>query len=308
MPPTPPNQRAGELHEAYLADVFSGVKTRASGSQWFDQGDVRNGHDLPFAFCVDGKSTKGKQIAVTLEMIAKIREQSQGERPAIGLRWYATENLDKVAADWVAVQSEDFREILEAARQWAELQRHPTIFLRAGEDMTGEELERFRAQFEAVISDTALRALLPEAAGDGPDLVMRLREEIAVLRDEAATARTEAEAAGSKWSDAMRAAAALREELDRYRAGKVIPPYVPRLPWTVVFQVHLPGHVETSGMHYDAEGAVTQFKVAEIRVERHMGNRPRLIVNNALVADGDLYVDGALQYRAWRDNRDGEAG
>jgi hypothetical protein len=281
MPPTPPNQRAGELHEVFLADLFGGAKTRGSGSQWFDQGDVRNNHDIPFAFCADGKSTRGKQVAVTLEMIAKIREQAQGERPALGLRWYANDNLDKVTEDLVAIGAEDFRELLDAARQWAELQRHPAIIVKPDDGMSPEELERFREEFEEAVRQGGLSARVPpapEGEDSSPDL-----------------------------EPAMAEIARLREELARYRAGKVIPPYVPRLPWTIAFQVRLPG-ARSFGMRYDADGAVTQFEISEVRVERHMGNRPRLVVNNLLVHDGDLYVDGVLEARAWRDNRDGEAG
>lgn len=303
MPPTPSNQKAGELHEVFLAGLFGGSKTRGSGSQWFDQGDVRNDHDDPFAFCVDGKSTRGKQVAVTLDMIAKIREQAQGERPALGLRWYANDNLDKVTEDGVYLQAEDFRELLDAGRQWAELQRRPAIILRAPDGMPEEEIDRFRAIFEDAVSRGGLSALIPaapEEEGDAPDLITRLREEIDELRAEGRGMAGNLEAAVAE-------SARLREEIDGYRAGKVIPPYVPRLPWTVVVQAHLPG-AKPFGLRYDADGAVSQFKIGEIRVERHMGNRPRLLVNNALVPDGDLYVDGVLRVRAWRDNRDGEAG
>ena len=380
MPPKPPAQQMGELHEVYLADVNGGRKSRASGSQWDDQGDGRNGHDGPFAFCWDGKSTRGQQIAVTLAMIAKIREQAQGERPQIGLRWYGNDLLDKIAEDWVAVQAEDWRELLEAGRQWAELQRQPAIILQADEGMPDEELDRFRVLLEDAVSRGGLSALVPaapEEEGDAPDLVTRLRAEIDQLRDEAATMKTAAETANSRWADAMNGSkklreeisglrddlatreteleganskvevmaralqgdgsamaaaarsqaameadleqargllrsageelASAREELDRYRAGKVIPPYVPRLPWTVVFRAPLPG-AKSFAIRYAADGAVTRSEVSEIRVERHMGNRPRLIVDNLLVPDGDLYADGVLRARAWRDNRDGEAG
>ena len=151
MPPKPPAQQMGELHEVYLADVNGGRKSRASGSQWDDQGDGRNGHDGPFAFCWDGKSTRGQQIAVTLAMIAKIREQAQGERPQIGLRWYADDALSKVLADWVAVQGADWEEVLDAARKWAELESHPALIAAAGGTVSPEELEHFGADLERAL-------------------------------------------------------------------------------------------------------------------------------------------------------------
>jgi hypothetical protein len=102
---------------------------------------------------------------------------------------------------------------------------------------------------------------------------------------------------------------AAEADRDRYKAmaeaaqhGRMIPPYVPKLPWSVVYTVHLDGHTESSGMHYDAEGAMTPFDVRSVRIERHMGDRPRLIVNDTLVQQGSLYVDGKLHTQACYDD------
>jgi hypothetical protein len=106
-----------ELHEEYLAEVFGGRKTRGSGSQWQDQGDGHNNRlTTEFAFGWDGKSTLGKGITVDRAMLEKIREQAGGERPAIGLRFYGTEDLKQVDEDWVAITAADLAELLEAAR------------------------------------------------------------------------------------------------------------------------------------------------------------------------------------------------
>lgn len=114
--------RMGELHEEFLAQLNDGVKSKASGSQWTDPGDGRNNRLTdPFAFCWDGKSTCTEGITVTRAMIAKIREQAGGERPQIGLRFYATQRLDEVSEDWIAIPAADFAELLAAVRNPPEI-------------------------------------------------------------------------------------------------------------------------------------------------------------------------------------------
>lgn len=131
--------RMGELHEKFLAELNGGRKSKGSGSQWTDKGDGRNNHlDTPFAFAWDGKSSCGEGINVTRSMLAKIVEESGGERPQLGLRFYATERLDEVAADWIAVRADDFAELLEAARAW---ERHQEQ-ISALEKSLREELDR----------------------------------------------------------------------------------------------------------------------------------------------------------------------
>lgn len=106
------------LHEDFLAQLNGGRSTRGSGQTWQDQGDGRNNRlTTEFAFAWDGKSTLGKEIAVSRQMIAKIREQAGGERPEIGLRWYATEDLRRVDEDWIAIPAADYAELLRAARE-----------------------------------------------------------------------------------------------------------------------------------------------------------------------------------------------
>jgi hypothetical protein len=63
-----------------------------------------------------------------------------------------------------------------------------------------------------------------------------------------------------------------------------------------------------SGLHYAQDGAMRSFAVGTVRVERWGGNRPRLIVNDKRVSDGDLYVDGQLRARACVVDKDAEVG
>lgn len=108
-------KKMGNAHEAFLADLLGGRKTRASGSVWKDQMDGRHNRlDAPFAFAWDGKSTRGRSIGVTRDMWEKAREQAAGERPLLALRWYETDCLD-VGEDLVVLSAHDFAEMLRAA-------------------------------------------------------------------------------------------------------------------------------------------------------------------------------------------------
>lgn len=253
MPANPTTQEMGERHEVFLAEVNSGTKSRASGSQWKDPADGRNSSDTPLPFAWDGKSTRGEGISVTRKMLAKIREQAMSERPQVGLRWYGNDALDIVDEDWIAVTAQDWAEVLDLARRMVELEAAHGDPAEAIETLTRQrDLEGRNA--------LTLNRLLGESEQRYRDMT---------------------EAVGQ---------------------GRFIPPAIPALPWTVVFQLHLEGRVENAGMHYEPTGKMTPFTVSTIRVERHMANRPRLIVNEAMVSEGDLYVDGVLQVRVSKSN------
>jgi hypothetical protein len=253
--------RMGELHEEHLAEINGGRKSRSSGNQWHDAGDGRNHRDDPFNFCWDGKSTLGKGITITLDMIAKIREQAGGERPEIGLRWYKTGDLTQVAEDWISVPDVDFEEMKIAATAY-ETARPRIDAALADLDRLGTENERLsRALGQAL---ETVRAMREEAAKGAPD------------------------------------------------QGRVIPGHVPHLPWVTVHMAFDDDDPERkavlAGVRYLDDGAQLPFKVATVRVERTAGNRPRLIVNETLVRNGDLYRQGRLEVRAWADEPEREKG
>jgi hypothetical protein len=252
--------RMGELHEEHLAEINGGRKSRSSGNQWHDAADGRNSRDDPFNFAWDGKSTLGKGINVTLDMIAKIREQAGGERPEIGLRWYGSGDLTQVTEDWIAVPDVDFEEMKIAATAY----------------------EAARPKVEAALAD-----------------LDRLG--------------TENERLSKALGQALETVRAMREEAERTvpEQGREIPGFVPQLPWMTVYHMAsaVPGVKSLIwGVRYEADGRRVPVEVDEIRVERHMGNRPRLIVNNAVVRNGDLYQEGALAVRVWADHQIGETG
>jgi hypothetical protein len=258
--------RMGELHEEHLAEINGGRKSRSSGNQWHDAADGRNSRDDAFNFAWDGKSTLGKGITITLDMIAKIREQAGGERPEIGLRWYGSGDLTQVAEDWIAVRDVDFEEMKIAATAYEAAK--PKI------DAALADLERLGAENERLAQ--GLQAAL---------------EKVGELRE-----ATERIAADSE---------------------RAVPGFVPRLPWTVIHLLiagpddPINGHVRKVVIHgtrYEADGAQTPFEVREVRVERTPADRPRLIVDNRVVRDGDLYENGLLKNRVWAGNPAGEVG
>jgi hypothetical protein len=268
MPPVPPTARMGELHEIHLAEINGGRKSTSSGNQWDDPNDGRNHHDDSFAFSWDGKSTKGKSISVSLEMLAKIREQAGPERPELGLRWYGDEMLSSVLEDWIAIPDVDFEEMKIAATAY----------------------EAARPQIDAALAD------LDQLRSENDRLTEGLRAALETVQS-------------------------LREAASRAVADqeRVIPGYIPRLPWVTVHMMTrpeaLPGWTGPSsspepqyktfrfGVRYDADGAQQMFDVGTVRVERSMGNRPRLFVNDVIVRDGDLYRDGVMQVRVCESDR-----
>src|ERR1700744_4762966 len=105
-----------DAHEKFLADLLGGERQRNSGAVWSRPMDVRNDTDMgEFCFAVDGKSTFGESIGVSLNMWEKAVEQSHDLRPALALRWYSTWHLD-VAEDLIVLSAQDFAALLEAAR------------------------------------------------------------------------------------------------------------------------------------------------------------------------------------------------
>jgi len=278
MPPSPPTQQMGDKHEEYLAQVNGGARNRASGSQWAHQADGLNNHDDPFAFRWDGKSTLGKSISVTREMLAKIRDQAHGERPQIGLRFYGNPNLDDVDEDWIAVPGQDWEEVLTAARRWAEHEAHPPMIISG---QPGAVPVPVPASLEHLMGRAGEADNLRKALADAHKSLLEAGETIARQR----------------------------LELEGNAAGQ--PPqarFLPRLPWTVV-HTHAPGIPLAQVMvRYSADGYQTAVDAASVRVERTPGNRPRLMVNDQIVRDGDLYKDGKLAVRVCHDDPSIEVG
>jgi hypothetical protein len=112
-------RKMSDRHENDLVALLGGERTRNSGAVWSDQGDGhQTGLDQYWRFGWDGKSTLGKSIGVTRDMLAKLREQCRGLEPMLPLRWYANDRLTMVDEDWIAVESETFAQILDDANAY----------------------------------------------------------------------------------------------------------------------------------------------------------------------------------------------
>lgn len=115
-------------HEDDLVEMLGGVRTRNSGAVWADQTDGHQTNlDQHWRFSWDGKSTLGKSVSVTREMLAKLREQCRLDmEPMLPLRWYANDRLSEVDEDWIAIEAETMAAVLKDAnalrrvKEWAE--------------------------------------------------------------------------------------------------------------------------------------------------------------------------------------------
>ncbi len=120
------NQRMSDAHEADIAEWTGGRRQKASGSQWQNQGDTKNGEFLvPFPITSDGKSTLARSVSVTRSMWQKIVEQTFNQIPAIFLRFYKDDTLRQADLDLVVLEAQTFAEILHYARKWREFEEHP---------------------------------------------------------------------------------------------------------------------------------------------------------------------------------------
>lgn len=278
MPANPSTTEMGRRHVEHVAEVLGITPSAASGSKWQNPADGRSAHDIPYPIAVEGKSTRGKSLTVTLEMLAKLREQALGENPVLPLLWYGTDDLSVVTEDWAAVPLDFLGELLASARRWAEHEANPlmtvTDELRAA-PLVPASLEHLMRRAEEAVN-------LRQALADAHRELLRAGEQIAALR--------------------------LKAEGSMPQGDLPQAQFVPRLPWTVV-HVHAPGIPTAQVMiRYAPDGLQTAVPVSSARVERTPGNRPRLVVNDQVVRDGDLYQDGQLTVRACQDKPEIEVG
>lgn len=117
------NRKMSDLHEEDLAEWFSARRTPGSGNGPANPMDARQHRsDHVVAFAIDGKSTRSKSVGVSLDMIAKAREQAHGERPMIALRYYFDDRL-RSYDDWACIQMDDLLELMERSERLEALER-----------------------------------------------------------------------------------------------------------------------------------------------------------------------------------------
>jgi hypothetical protein len=149
------NQRMADAHEADMAEDIAGSLTGGSGNQWHRQGDARNNErEVPFPITGDCKATLGKSISVTLFMWRKIVEQTFGQIPTLWLRWYKDEGLRTIEEDLVVLRRRDFKEILDAARDWEGMQNGLKDFILKGEDWTSYSIAEQEKELHPLLEVT----------------------------------------------------------------------------------------------------------------------------------------------------------
>jgi hypothetical protein len=265
----PDRSQMANYHEDYLAQLNEGVRSRGSGSQPHDKGDGRNQHldpaDGGFSFCWDGKSTLGKGITVTREMIDKITEEAAGERPMLGLRWYDTDNLQRVGADWIAVSGADWCEVLLAARRAA-----------------------------------GLEATLAQAEGDPGARIAELAQENAKLRARTASVVEALQARDQQvleLSEQLRSAQHLLAQRSQQPG-----PGQPAAHLAGMLRIYGTRDVNQAltyrGLRDVAgrlEPAEEEIRTVVIEHDPHDAAIPVLVVNDQRVRLGEVYIDGRLE-------------
>jgi hypothetical protein len=159
--------KGSRKHEEDFAELIGGTRVRGSGSQWHAKADAANQHFTPFAFRGDCKCTQGQSISVSKAMIKKLLEDAGGERPALPLRFYANERLD-VTYDLVAILADDFGELLENAREAAELKARiaEAMIVNVPEHMTDDQVAEFHRQLTEIMASGELPAWADPAEAD----------------------------------------------------------------------------------------------------------------------------------------------
>ena len=110
-----------DKHEQFLASLFDATRSRGSGNQWYQPMDGRTSRrTMEFAFAFDGKATLADSIVVSRKMWQKAIEQSLGERPMLGLRFYESEGLS-VGLDLAVVNAYDLSELIDKANGSSEV-------------------------------------------------------------------------------------------------------------------------------------------------------------------------------------------
>jgi hypothetical protein len=160
--------KMSRIHEERLAALVGGTRSPGSGNQWTAPADGRASRMLnEYGWATEGKATLGQGITLTREILAKLAEQAEGERPLIGLIWFADETFERVDHELVAMNADDFTEVMDDnARLRAELET---------------ALEAVVTAVEAAMSATVDRSSSP---GSAADMVRAAQAQATALRRE----------------------------------------------------------------------------------------------------------------------------
>lgn len=130
-----------DRHEAHLAKVLHGRRTRGSGNQSRDQGDGKQDYaEAEWVFCWDGKSTRARSITVHRSDWEKITEQSHWALPLLPLRFYFNDRLTEWL-DLVVCDLDTFSDLQQVANEVVPL-RDEVARLTEDNQMLRHQLER----------------------------------------------------------------------------------------------------------------------------------------------------------------------
>ncbi len=105
-----------DKHEEEIIDLIGGRNTRGSGNQWRDKLDGKHELSDHFGFAWDAKSTRKGSFSVSKKLWDKIRNEAEGQRPLLPIRFYEDSPRLKTELDLVVLTLDDFAELLEALR------------------------------------------------------------------------------------------------------------------------------------------------------------------------------------------------
>jgi hypothetical protein len=271
--------RMSQQHEAAAAALVGGERSPGSGNQWKGPADGRSSRiKNEYGWVLECKATCGQGIEITRRIIDKLAGQAEGERPLILMRWYADESLEGVSHDLAAMTWADFREVMD-----------DNASLRERLAQAESKLAQADAAAEQVQAGARL------SPGTAAHLVRRAQEEAASLRRE------------KELLESLVSTLGLLTPAQRELGSLGMPP---RDLWPcTVIDVRKHDEPFRSGLRkrvfeIGADGRVAKWDVEPlaVRVDRGVGTKARLFLNDRIVRRGELRVNGILQVQV----RDGD--
>ncbi len=289
--------KMSQLHEADAAQLVGGERSKGSGSQWQGPADGRSSRMTnEYGWGYECKATCGQGIEVTRKIWAKIADQAEGERPLLMLRWYEDETFERVSYDLVAMDWADFSEIMA-----------DNASLRGQLEKAEEERAR------AVAAAGQLSASARLSPGTAAELVRQAQEQADLFRAE---------------NDRLKGIVSLLGLLTpaQRELGELGMP--PRDLWPCTVIDVRPHDDPTKagrrkrGWRVDGNGGVEKIMTTrldefgveqpsedpgEIRVDRGIGLKSRIFLNNSIVRRGEFRVNGVLEVQVRDDDSNWQA-
>jgi hypothetical protein len=224
-----------------------------------------------YGWATEGKATCGQSIGVTREIIAKLADEAEGERPLLGLLFYADETLERIDYELVAMNADDFAEIMgDNARLRSELAD------------AQERLANLTAGTESIATGS------PMSPGSAAELVRRAQEEAAALRRD---------------NESLLALVATSGVLTKHQRELAVVGMPSKELWPCyVIDIRKSftqpsSATQERAWYVSASGEVDRLMVHTVRIDRGIGLTDRIFLNEQIVRCGELRVNGVLECR-----------